>query len=168
MLSTIALFATGNTVLMMLATGSRLSYGMSRRGLLPPFLQAVHPSRGTPWMAALAVGGIAAIFTLPGELGVVVQVSNFAVFVAFVVVNAAVSRLRQTQPEAERPFRIAGTIAGVPITAIVGTLGAIGLSFSMEIEAVVVGVGVLLTGLLVSPIAMRNERRVPLDGGADD
>jgi len=157
-LSTVALFATGNTVLMMIATGSRLSYGMSRRGLLPPFLGTVQPQRGTPWIAALAVGGLAAVFTIPGDLGVVVQVSNFAVFVAFVVVNAAVTRLRWTRPEVDRPFRIAGAIGGIPVTAVLGTFGAIGLSFSMQVEAVVVGFGVLLSGLLVSPIAMRKER----------
>jgi basic amino acid/polyamine antiporter, APA family len=51
MLSVIALFATSNTVLMMLISGSRIIYGISRDGsscIFPTILQTIHHTRRTP------------------------------------------------------------------------------------------------------------------------
>ncbi len=103
LLSTIALFATGNTVLLLIATGARLAWGMGRRGLLPPPFAAVAPGRRTPWFATAVVTVMAAGFALGGDIGFVAQLTNFTLFVAFIFVNAAVIRLRRLRPLAPRP-----------------------------------------------------------------
>ena len=60
-LSIIALFATSNTVLMMLISGSRLIYGISNdvKSTLPSILSKIHSKRRTPWLSILTVMFIA-------------------------------------------------------------------------------------------------------------
>lgn len=56
-ISFVALFATGNTVLLVLATGPRAIYGMANRGLLPAVFGRVWAARGTPWVASSPLRG---------------------------------------------------------------------------------------------------------------
>lgn len=67
----IALFATANTVLFLLLTGSRMFYGMARGGSLPSVLGVVLKGRGTPWVATLVATALAVVFALPGDIEVV-------------------------------------------------------------------------------------------------
>ena len=160
-LSIIALFATGNTVLMLIATASRLSYGMARRGLLPPMLSTVG-GRRTPWVAAALVTAGAALIALPGDIGLAAQITNFAVFGAFIVVNASLIRLRFSRPTVERPFRAPGTIRGVAITAVAAGAGCAALTLSLDLDALLGGLAVLAAGAVASQFAMRERFR----GGA--
>jgi APA family basic amino acid/polyamine antiporter len=54
-LSLIALFATSNIALMMLISGSRIIYGISKEESFPKTLAEVHKSRKTPWIAIIVV-----------------------------------------------------------------------------------------------------------------
>jgi basic amino acid/polyamine antiporter, APA family len=54
-LSLIALFATSNTALMMLISGSRIIYGISKEESFPKTLAEVHKSRKTLWIAIIVV-----------------------------------------------------------------------------------------------------------------
>ncbi|MCS5717113.1 APC family permease [Herbiconiux sp. CPCC 205763] len=49
----ISLFAVANSALINMMMASRLLYGMSKQGVLPPFLSKVLPKRRTPWAAIL-------------------------------------------------------------------------------------------------------------------
>jgi APA family basic amino acid/polyamine antiporter len=157
LLSTIALFATFNTVLLLIATGARLAYGMASRRLLPPVLRRVSASQGTPWTATLLVTGVAIAFALSGDIALVAQVTNFAIFVLFVAVNASLIRLRFTQPERARPFRLAGTIGRVPLIPAIAGLGTISLAAFMEREAALIGLAALALGVGASFIAAKKE-----------
>ncbi len=153
-LSVIALFATFNTVLLLLATGARITYGMAHRRLLPGALASVS-GRGTPWLATLALSGIAAVFVLSGNIGYVAQVTTFSVFGQFMVVNAAVIALRRSRRDQVRPFAIRGTVAGVPVTAAVGLAGTLLFAVFMDRDALITGAGALALGLLVSFVVLR-------------
>ncbi|MCK9494646.1 MAG: APC family permease [Dehalococcoidia bacterium] len=159
-LSTVALFATFNTVLLLLATGSRVTYGMSRRGLLPAGLGRLSP-RQTPWIATLGLAGLAIAFVFTGDIGYVAQVTNFAVFGQFLVVNAAVIWLRRARPEADRPFRIPGSWGGVPWTAATGIGGTLLLAFFMDRTAFITGGIALALGVLLSFPALRPRAATP-------
>lgn len=156
-LAAIALFATANTVLMLLATGARLAWGMARRGLLPPPFGRLDARRHTPWFATAAVSGAALAFALSGDIGRVAQLTNVTIFVAFIVVNAALVALRLRRPHAVRPFRIGGNVRGVPLTALVGGGAAAVLLAGADPLVLVAGGGLLLAGLGVSVIALRHE-----------
>ena len=51
----IAIVTTTNTTLLALTAASRVTYGMATRSAMPRFLMLVHPHRGTPTRAIIAV-----------------------------------------------------------------------------------------------------------------
>jgi APA family basic amino acid/polyamine antiporter len=156
-LSTVALFATGNTVLLLLATAARMTYGMANRGLIPAVFRRVAPRRRTPWVAAATVTAAAAMVSMFGDIGLVAQTANFAVFGAFIAINATLIQLRLRRPELPRPFRIGWALRGVPVTAVVGGMGAAALALAMDGEALLGGTLALGAGLAVSFFALRHE-----------
>jgi APA family basic amino acid/polyamine antiporter len=151
----IALFATFNTVLLLLATGPRAMYGMSNRGMLPAVFGRVWQRRGTPWVAILSVTAIAVAFALTGDIGFVAQVTNFAVFTLFVSVNGSLIRLRMTRPDLPRPFRAGPSFGPVSLPALVGLGGALGLAVFMERGAFVTGLVALVLGVALSFVLVR-------------
>ena len=157
-LAVIALFATFNTVLLMLATGPRVMYGMARSGMLPAVFGRVWARRGTPWVAVVSVTGVSVVFALTGDIGFVAQVSNFAIFALFTTVNASVIRLRLVRPDLRRPFRIRPCVGTVPLPPIVGLGGALGLAAFMDSSAFLVGLGALLVGGLLSFVLVQPDR----------
>lgn len=96
----ISMFAVANSALINMMMASRLLYGMSRQGVLPPFLAKVHPKRQTPYTAILFTTALAfaliayvsnasedAIATLGGTTALLL-------LGVFAVVNVAVLILR--------------------------------------------------------------------------
>ena len=145
LMSVIALFATANTVLMMMFASSRISYGMARAGSLPAFMARVHPDRHTPWISILLVGGGALLFMFAGDIAFVANISNFTLFVTFMVVNLSVIVLRYREPRSERPFSIPGRIGRFPIFPVLGLVSC--LFLLVQLEPVILGIGALLTGV---------------------
>ncbi len=84
-LSIIALFATANTVLLMLLTASRITYGMAESSSLPKILAQIHPKTRTPWVAILVTAALSMGFVLLEDIGYVAGVANFTVFFTFIV-----------------------------------------------------------------------------------
>lgn len=150
----VALFATANTVLLLLATGPRAMYGMANRGLLPGWLGRVWHRRGTPWVAILLITTVAGGFALTGDVSFIAEVTNFAVFTLFVVVNGSLIRLRITQPDLPRPFRLRPAIGPVPLASAVGLAGAIALAAFMDRGAFGIGLVVLMLGAVLSFVVL--------------
>lgn len=155
-LSVVALFATGNTVLLLVASSARITYGMAGRRLLPHGLSRVGRRR-TPWVATAVITAVAAAFTLVGDIGFVAQVTNFAVFGLFLTVNLAVIRLRRQRPALARPFRIPGAVGGVPITAAIGVAGTLLLAVTMDGDAFIAGLAALAVGTVLAFATVRGE-----------
>ena len=153
-LSVLALFATFNTVLLLLATGARVTYGMANRRLLPAALGRLS-GRQTPWVAAFGLTGLAIAFASTGDIGFVAQVTNFAVFGQFLAVNAAVIALRRQQPDLHRPFHTHGHIMGVPLTPLLGIATTLLLAAFMERAAFATGLIALALGVAVSLVVLR-------------
>ena len=74
MLAGIALFATANTALATMLTGSRMLFGMARDGELPATVARVIPVRGTPWVASLVVLAVAGALLPFGAIAIVAGV----------------------------------------------------------------------------------------------
>lgn len=155
-MSVIALFATFNTVLVMLLAAARLLWGMAGDGVLPAGLSRVHPRRKTPWVATLLVSAMAACFVVGlRETEVVANVSNFALFATFIVINGAVVALRFREPDMPRPFRVPGAIAGVPLVPVLGVAGAIALMMRTGLLAALVSAGLVVAGIGVRAATAR-------------
>jgi APA family basic amino acid/polyamine antiporter len=85
---------------------ARIWFAMSRDRLLPSAFSKVHRVHRTPhvstWVAGLAVGIPAGVW----DIGTFADLSNIGTLFAFVLVSAGVIRLRQTQPDRPRGFRV--------------------------------------------------------------
>ena len=92
-LSVIALFATANTVLFGLMAASRQVFGMARAGVMPIGLARLAKGRNTPIYAIIVVSAVSALFSLAGDIGQVAQMSNAAVLIAFMLVNASLLKM---------------------------------------------------------------------------
>ena len=94
LLSVIGLFATSNTVLIMLISSSRIIYGISKDGKfsIPHFLSTVHEKRKTPWIAILFVMVITFIIIVfsEGDLSIIAMLSVFGIFMVYIIVNVSV------------------------------------------------------------------------------
>jgi amino acid transporter len=148
-LNGIALFATANTALASVLSGSRLLYGIARGGDLPSAAARVLPGRRTPWVATLAVVAFSLLLMPFGEVGVVAGISSFAALVAFGSVNFALIVLRLRAPELPRPFRVPLSIGRVPVLPSLGLASVLVLITQVGVKALAAGAGSLLALLLL-------------------
>jgi len=94
----VALIATCNGLLLDMVLAARLIYGMARRKMLPAAFGRVHPRTRTPLLATAVAGALvlALVAAVPFE-GLVAATSGVTIGV-FLAVNAALIRLKRTQP----------------------------------------------------------------------
>lgn len=88
-ISLIALFATTNTVLMMLVSSSRIMYGMSKDDALFESFSKIHDKTKTPWLATIvsALMSITVIIIFSNDISAVSKIAVFGIFTVFVFVN---------------------------------------------------------------------------------
>ena len=114
-ITVIALFATANTILSNMLGSSRIILGMAKDHRFLGLLSKVSERRKTPVAALLLATAIMCLFALIGTIEVVALLANFSIFLTFLAVNFFVIRLRKTQPDLKRPFRIPGSVGGIPV-----------------------------------------------------
>lgn len=104
-----ALAGLTSVMLVMLLGQSRVLYAMASDGLLPKkFFAAIHPKFRTPWKSTILAGILAAIVGSVTPIDDIGKMVNIGTLLAFVIVCIAVTILRHTNPEQERPFRTPG------------------------------------------------------------
>jgi basic amino acid/polyamine antiporter, APA family len=127
---------------------SRLSYSMGQHRQLPEVLRALHPRFRTPYVAITLFGLIACVAILPGQADFLGVIYAFGAMLSFTIAHLAVTTLRITRPDAERPYRVPLGIrvrgTELPVTSILGGLGT-GIAL---IVATVLDVRVLIAGML--------------------
>ncbi|MGE3622625.1 MAG: APC family permease [Bdellovibrionales bacterium] len=136
-----ALFATASTALISFISISRMLFGMAREGDMPKPLARIWTARKTPWVAALALFGVACMLLPLGEVKIVAGVSSFGVLVVFIGVQAAMIALRYRQPARQRLFRVPLSIGRLPVLPCIGIL--LTLSLLTQFPPVVYAVGAL-------------------------
>jgi APA family basic amino acid/polyamine antiporter len=169
LVAVIALAATTNTTLLLITASSRLAFGMAERGALPPLIGRVS-GRGVPWVGvAIAVAGAAGAL-LVGNLALVASVTDFAVYVVFVVVNLVVIVLRFRQPRRFRPFRVPFAVARVPVPTVAALLVVFVMLPSLDLAAILMGTALTAVGLVVHLAIVRwaPASTAPLRVAADD
>lgn len=154
----VALFATANTALASLLSGSRVLYGIARGGDLPRRVGAVLGKRKTPWVATLIVAGVAGAMLPLGKVAVVASVSSFAALLAFASVNVALIVLRYREPDRERPFRVPLTAGRFPVLPALGAAASLALLTQLERDALIGG-AVLLAVTLGAYLGLNRRAR---------
>ena len=106
------------TVILVMTYGqTRVIFAMSRDGLLPERLSAVHPVHATPYFATWTVGIVFAAIAALVPLSVLAELINIGTLAAFTLISVAVLVLRKTRPELPRAFRCPG-VPVVPLLSI--------------------------------------------------
>ncbi|WP_142335932.1 amino acid permease [Bacillus pseudomycoides] len=99
----------------------RISYSMSRDGLLPKKLSRVHKRFQTPFLNTWITGILAALLAGLVDLNLLANLVNMGTITAFIFVSIAVIVLRKTKPNIERPFR-APLVPFLPIVSIISCM----------------------------------------------
>ncbi|TWH00588.1 amino acid transporter [Mesorhizobium sp. J18] len=98
----ITMFAVANSALINMLMASRLVYGMSREGVLPPTLGKVHQARRTPYVAIIFTTLLAfGLITFVGAVPALGGTTALLLLGVFTVVNIAVLVLRKDKVEHE-------------------------------------------------------------------
>ena len=122
-----AIAGLSSVILVMLLGQSRVFYSMARDGLLPPFVNKVHPRFQTPYITSIVTGiGVAIVSALltVREAGSLVSIGTL---LAFVIVSAGVVFLRVREPNLPRPFKTPAVWAVAPL----GALSALSLMVAL-------------------------------------
>jgi len=148
-MSFIALFATANTVMIMMIVTSRMMYGMARDKALPEGLSKVSPKHRTPVLAVLVTLILTIIPLFFGDISIVANATVFGVLITFFLVNLSLIVLRKKKPELERPFKQKPNIGWFPIVALLGCIVCFGLLFTFDLLIVIIQIIIVLCGVVV-------------------
>ena len=122
-LATVTLLAAANSAMLGL---SRLAYSLSTNRQIPSGLGRLHPERSTPYVLIILAGLIAAGLVVPEDLDFLVGIYAFGATLAFTIAHLSICRLRYTEPDRDRPYRVPLSIrfrgGSLPLPAVFGAL----------------------------------------------
>ena len=117
------------TVLLTFMLGvTRVWFSMSRDGLLPKWFAKTSPKRHVPTRVTWIVGGASAVLAGLLPIGIVAELTNIGILLAFVVVCIAVIVLRYRQPDLTREFRL----PLMPVVPAIGVVASLWLVISLH------------------------------------
>ena len=165
---------TGALVLLSAATTSisgfgRLAYSLGEHGQLPAVFGRLHRRTLVSPESVVAACGIAIALLLgtaflTNPVTFLASLFSFGVLLAFTAAQLAVVRLRRTQPDLQRPFRVAPNVrlrgVLVPIPSLVGALltaTVFVISMATHIGARYGGPAWLLAGLVIYLLVRRSK-----------
>ena len=187
-LASLTLVAAANSAMLGL---SRLAYLLSTNRQIPSGLGRLHPQRSTPYVLIILAGVIAAGLVVPENLDFLIGIYAFGAMLAFTIAHLSICRLRYSEAERDRPYRVPMSIkvrgGQLPLPAVLGAaISAAGWVTVMVVHepARYVGLGWMAVGLLlyvvyrradetsllrrvtVSPQILRAEQQVEADYGS--
>lgn len=150
MLASIGLFATTNTVLMLLVAGSRIIFGMAADRALPFSFSKVHPKTKTPAKAVVAamILTAAVVAVSSGRIDAVARVAVFGIFMVYSLVNLSLIWLRYKNPGLDRTFRSPGRVGRFPVMAGLGL--ATSLAMLTQFDWITTAAGAAAAGSAVA------------------
>jgi basic amino acid/polyamine antiporter, APA family len=119
-----------SVILVQLLGQSRVFYSMSRDGLLPPFVQTIHPRFRTPYITSIVTGLAVAIPAAILPVRDAAKLVSIGTLLAFVIVCTGVLILRIREPNLRRPFKV----PFIWFVAPAGALSAAYLMFYLDIQ----------------------------------
>src|SRR5580693_5240859 len=127
-------------------TGPRIPYAMARDGNFFGFAKRIQPRFHTPSGAIAFQGGVAILLVLTGTHQELYAYTMFATWTFLGLTAVALIRLRSTEPELPRPFRV----WGYPWTPMVFGVAAFAISANLWLVRPVrssVGLAIVLLGI---------------------
>jgi basic amino acid/polyamine antiporter, APA family len=122
-MATVTLVAAASAAMLGL---SRLAYSLSTNRQIPSGLGRLHPTRSTPYVLICLAGLLAAALVVPEDLDFLTGIYAFGAMLAFTLAHLSVCRLRYTEPDRDRPYRIPLSVrvrgGSLPLPAVLGVL----------------------------------------------
>jgi basic amino acid/polyamine antiporter, APA family len=137
MLGYAAGFALPSVILILMFGQTRIFFVMSRDGLLPERLSAVHPKWKTPYIMTAITGAVVAVGAAFFPVGRLADWANAGTLYAFMMVAICVMILRRTAPNVVRSFRTPALWLIGPATI----AGTIFLFFNLDTMSIMVFTG---------------------------
>jgi basic amino acid/polyamine antiporter, APA family len=160
-LATVTLVAAANSAMLGL---SRLAYSLSTNRQIPSGLGRLHPQRSTPYVLIIIAGLIAAGLVVPENLDLLIGIYAFGATLAFTIAHLSICRLRYSEPDRDRPYRVPLSIrvggGDLPLPAAFGAfVSAAGWIAVMVIHerARYVGLGWMAVGILLYVVYRRGD-----------
>ena len=127
-------------------TGPRVAYAMARDGNFFTFAKRIQPTFHSPSGAVIFQGCIAILLVLTGTHQELYSYTMFATWIFLALTALALIRLRVTQPELLRPFRV----WGYPWTPLVFGAAAFAIAVNLWLVRPVrssIGLAIILLGI---------------------
>jgi len=129
-------------------TNSRITFALADDKDLLPWLARVSASAHIPARAVLVGAAIAALLVLLGSFDTLSDFQVFAVWVFYGLTAASLFVLRRTEPDAPRPYRIAGYPV-VPILFVAATVWLLCEAVVGAPQRSLLGIGIIVLALPV-------------------
>jgi len=159
LISFVALFATTNTVLIILIVTSRMMYGMAKEKSLPEALTIVHKITRAPWIAVIAMMALSMVFVFLGDITLIANITSLGAFISFGAINLSLIWLRYTMPKMKRAFRVPGNIGNYPVIAFLGVFFCMFMIFQFEWNLIIFGLAVIVAGAVVYELFIKRMKR---------
>ena len=125
-MAALVLFHAANTSMLGL---SRLAYSLATNGQIPAGIGKLHRDHSTPYVAIAGASVLAFVLVLSSDIEFLAGIFAFGAMLAFAIAHLSVIVLRFREPDAQRAFRVPGSIAfrrgSLPLPAVLGALVAI-------------------------------------------
>ena len=154
-----ALIATGSVVLSNILGGTRASFAMGRDRLLPHQFDKVSKRFGTPYVSIIVAGIIIVVFAgiFRNDIDLVASIVNFGSLFTYFFVNISLLKLRRSEPQTKRFFKV----PLYPIVPIVGAISCVGLMIFLSDNAKIVSVIWAVIGLTIYFVLYRKSKVKP-------
>jgi len=123
-----AILGMTTVMLVCLYGQTRISFSMSRDGLLSPLFSRISKRTGAPVASTMLFGVVAAVIGGFIPLADLAELVNIGTLTAFLLVSFSVMRLRKTQPNLRRPFKT----PWVPFVPIMSMISCIFLLINLK------------------------------------
>ena len=128
-----------------LAGGTRITYALSRSKLLPSLFKKVHPKYQIPYTSLALTTLLAMVFVLTRSVDFIVYAISLGYIVTGLIVIFALMRLRKTEPNLFRPFKVPA-YPYIPFAAI--SILAFML-VTLSVESLILGVVLGIVGIVL-------------------
>jgi len=122
-----AIAGLSSVILVMLLGQSRVFWTMSKDGLLPQFVNKIHPRFQTPYLTSIITGVAVAIVSSLLTVREAGNLVSIGTLLAFVIVSVGVMVLRVREPNLPRAFKTPAVFVVAPL----GALSALYLMISL-------------------------------------
>lgn len=141
LLITVGLFGLVASFHGIILASGRTVLEFGREGFAPRFLGKIHLRFATPSNALLANMAIGIIALLTGKTGEIITISVFGALTLYILSMIALLKLRKSEPELERPFKVPLYPAMPIIALIIGVVSFIAMTvFNFELALIYTGI----------------------------